>query len=72
MIKDLRYDDNSNIKAKTYAEAISRIKARISVVKDYENFFNNRLLNVMELYNEELRNQNLVDFDDLIYVQEIQ
>ena len=66
IIKDLRYDDNSNIKAKTYAEAISRIKARISVVKDYENFFNNRLLNVMELYNEELRNQNLVDFDDLI------
>ncbi|MCR5741204.1 MAG: UvrD-helicase domain-containing protein [Gammaproteobacteria bacterium] len=65
IMKELRYD-NKAIKPQVYADAISKIKARISKIEEYDNYFGDKLSNLMSLYNQELLRQNLVDFDDLI------
>ena len=65
IMKELNYDIKA-IKPSQYYNAISSIKARMATLKDYFNFYGDRLENVMRLYNGELLKENLVDFDDLI------
>lgn len=69
MIKNIMKDLNYDIKAtkpSQYYNAISSIKSRMATLKEYRNFYGDRLENVMRLYNSQLEKENLVDFDDLI------
>ena len=55
-------------KPKTFLNSISAIKSKIKTYNDYEKYYADKLRNIFDLYNEELKKNNLLDFDDLIYL----
>ncbi len=63
--KSLNYDTKV-IKPDYFINAISNIKSRIKTIDSYDPMFKDKILNVYNLYEEELNRDNLLDFDDLI------
>ena len=63
--KSLNYDTKV-IKPDYFINAISNIKSRIKTIDSFDPMFKDKILNVYNLYEEELNRDNLLDFDDLI------